>query len=238
MITLDGSSPLVRGTVRKNVANLPHQRFIPARAGNRCQKSWPGYLPTVHPRSCGEQAVTAPLAPRKYGSSPLVRGTALLCAIPRNCFRFIPARAGNRPPATFMMLTAKVHPRSCGEQIGACVLQGYSSGSSPLVRGTACSLRRMSLIRRFIPARAGNRSFIRLQPFLEAVHPRSCGEQPTLFHPQTYPLGSSPLVRGTVLQDLFVVISYRFIPARAGNRIRSKFSMVKKSVHPRSCGEQ
>ena len=70
-----GSSPPVRGTVRKEIDALAPGRFIPARAGN----SRPGwYRPggrTVHPRPCGEQGFDTPAPEWEAGSSPPVRGT-------------------------------------------------------------------------------------------------------------------------------------------------------------------
>ncbi len=50
------------------------------------------------------------------------------------------------------------------------------------------------------------------------VHPRACGEQNEERPPFDSFVGSSPRVRGTDLQLAFAVATYRFIPARAGNR--------------------
>src|SRR5690606_28340072 len=48
----DGSSPRVRGTLRRSVESLTGGRFIPARAGNTGpQPTWPR-PPAVHPRAC------------------------------------------------------------------------------------------------------------------------------------------------------------------------------------------
>ena len=52
---LNGSSPLVRGTVGESIAYRPNQRFIPARAGNSSWYDDNGHSGSVHPRSCGEQ---------------------------------------------------------------------------------------------------------------------------------------------------------------------------------------
>ena len=131
-----------------------------------------------------------------------------------------------------------VHPRSCGEQEGRYYHINIQSGSSPLVRGTGCKNRDAAPPSRFIPARAGNS-----QPFAErhrspAVHPRSCGEQIKFFRRFHIVTGSSPLVRGTVLDVSDVVECGRFIPARAGNRSPVAADPVGTPVHPRSCGEQ
>ena len=52
-----GSSPRVRGTVRKFGSKRTVRRFIPACAGNSPRQSSAPGLPTVHPRVCGEQVL-------------------------------------------------------------------------------------------------------------------------------------------------------------------------------------
>src|SRR3546814_1561071 len=75
---LAGSSPRVRGTVGQAEGNAPDRRFIPACAGN--SRLRPKFLPdpTVHPRVCGEQGQAIAWAHYTGGSSPRVRGTAII----------------------------------------------------------------------------------------------------------------------------------------------------------------
>ena len=173
----EGSSPRVRGTVRPDRVRQPQARFIPARAGNRRRYPLPSLPCPVHPRACGEQAMTAGAADITTGSSPRVRGTALLVCcrsrsrrfIPAACGeqvllqecvqlveRSIPARAGNSELAVVSGIFRPVHPRACGEQTGSCGAKCCSTGASPRVRGTGrCRTGRPGTLR-FIPARAGN----------------------------------------------------------------------------------
>ncbi len=51
---LIGSSPHVRGTSRKSLAEIPLDRFIPARAGNIILAAPYFLASSVHPRTCGE----------------------------------------------------------------------------------------------------------------------------------------------------------------------------------------
>ncbi len=50
-----GSSPRMRGTEPASQSRNVVPRFIPAHAGNRCEKRKPPNFPPVHPRACGEQ---------------------------------------------------------------------------------------------------------------------------------------------------------------------------------------
>ena len=70
-----GSSPRVRGTGAPPLQSVPCRRFIPACAGNRSTVSPTAFMPTVHPRVCGEQQGRPSTCPPSSGSSPRVRGT-------------------------------------------------------------------------------------------------------------------------------------------------------------------
>ena len=71
-----GSSPRVRGTVRGDPLSRSLVRFIPARAGNSTNESSISVCQSVHPRACGEQALSLTIRQAVRGSSPRVRGTA------------------------------------------------------------------------------------------------------------------------------------------------------------------
>ena len=70
-----GSSPRVRGTAPGERLRLPTVRFIPACAGNSCDRVAEAAALAVHPRVCGEQRVRQYLRNCGRGSSPRVRGT-------------------------------------------------------------------------------------------------------------------------------------------------------------------
>ena len=91
---------------------------------------------------------------------------------------------------------------------------------------------------RFIPAGAGNRSFPPQSPRTWSVHPRRCGEQSSMPRRQPKRRGSSPQVRGTVLEYEYHLVSVRFIPAGAGNSSARSTARESRAVHPRRCGEQ
>ena len=172
------------------------------------------------------------------GSSPRVRGTALVRAGLPARKRFIPACAGNssnpRPAAPCL----PVHPRVCGEQRMVITTPTGKTGSSPRVRGTVLIRAERDVTSRFIPACAGNRTPSTIEPCASSVHPRVCGEQPGIGLRHFPGIGSSPRVRGTGTADITDLKMTRFIPACAGNRVAACRSTRFPAVHPRVCGEQ
>ena len=152
-----GSSPRVRGTAQRIYSVRGRSRFIPACAGNRIPATRPPPFRPVHPRVCGEQASIVDIFAIFFGSSPRVRGTVKRPLARRQLARFIPACAGNRRHRTICDRLRPVHPRVCGEQLGALSFRYSGCGSSPRVRGTETKSIAFAKCLRFIPACAGNR---------------------------------------------------------------------------------
>ncbi len=96
-----GSSPHGRGTVEDANNHWIDARFIPAWAGNRRSIRHESSGAPVHPRMGGEQACATDAVAFRLGSSPHGRGTGKIAAMALFLFRFIPAWAGNRLPATY-----------------------------------------------------------------------------------------------------------------------------------------
>ncbi len=131
-----GSSPRVRGTRRRALADRAFRRFIPARAGDTCASFMSMYPMPVHPRACGghgrDQGPRLPLR----GSSPRVRGTPSSRAASSISGRFIPARAGDTRHWAAAGGAQPVHPRACGGHVIWTIIAVAVAGSSPRVRGT------------------------------------------------------------------------------------------------------
>ena len=153
-------------------------------------------------------------------------------------FRFIPAHAGNRSQAESMRAVTSVHPRACGEQSTNPGRVIANSGSSPRMRGTGGRKCARSVLGRFIPAHAGNRSWLSPSSRSIEVHPRACGEQRIGVSKPTAARGSSPRMRGTGRPSNEALVPPRFIPAHAGNSARCQPGWSLRPVHPRACGEQ
>ena len=131
-------------------------RFIPAGAGNGRNWAVLEATPAVHPRWRGERDSSGLCEVLKDGSSPLARGTVGL-ANPTFIFhRFIPAGAGNGNIIRIDGVNMAVHPRWRGERVLSSLVLSCFVGSSPLARGTVAQTVQIAVIRRFIPAGAGN----------------------------------------------------------------------------------
>ncbi len=174
---------------------------------------------------------------KEGGSSPLARGTRKIYPTQYDQQRFIPAGAGNTPPAAYRRRQLPVHPRWRGEHwFGPRGLMP-ARGSSPLARGTLFHQVCMKRDGRFIPAGAGNTSGAACAVLSASVHPRWRGEHAYRQVQGNEDAGSSPLARGTHLQLSLGNLQIRFIPAGAGNTNWSREVQRFSSVHPRWRGE-
>ena len=152
---MNGSSPLTRGKQGRNRTCLKLTRLIPAHAGKtrtgapaRCEWS-------AHPRSRGENFLTALDAPELAGSSPLTRGKLGLANQGGLALRLIPAHAGKTYFNSAHPAHPWAHPRSRGENLLLGTPTPVALGSSPLTRGKLAALADRCRPCRLIPAHAG-----------------------------------------------------------------------------------
>ena len=212
-----GSSPRARGTQPLAALVRPHQRFIPASAGNAQASVKNAPHETVHPRERGERSCPSSSRPAARGSSPRARGTPWRARARPAHRRFIPASAGNAFPGSNRVAARAVHPRERGERPSMRQKRMAALGSSPRARGTpTCALARLS-IQRFIPASAGNASPVHRSGSRFSVHPRERGERAPGSRAVQRAGGSSPRARGTRAYRYSGFRPGRFIPASAGN---------------------
>ena len=191
----------------------------------------------VHPRVCGEHNIRAVSHFFVLGSSPRVRGTRPSALPAPDRTRFIPACAGNTACQARQARRRSVHPRVCGEHLGASRPPAQSGGSSPRVRGTRCCCQPSTGWPRFIPACAGNTNGASMAAMTIPVHPRVCGEHAIFCMSPSVSTGSSPRVRGTRSGLARTILTARFIPACAGNTPCTAPGSRYFAVHPRVCGE-
>ena len=130
----------------------------------------------------------------------------------------------------------RVHPRR-REHGFAQTSRSHNEGSSPQARGTHLIIGRGSIAARFIPAGAGNTRCRPPDRGPRPVHPRRRGEHPCFVIWSNSKNGSSPQARGTPLAMADGLPVPRFIPAGAGNTLRSRPCMASFMVHPRRRGE-
>ena len=110
-----GSSPRLRGTLKKFCMFPYSYGIIPALAGNtsdlaRAHRFW-----RDHPRACGEHVIGVNPEIAALGSSPRLRGTHIVADDDLREAGIIPALAGNTSRVKFACTVARDHPRACGE---------------------------------------------------------------------------------------------------------------------------
>ena len=212
-----GSSPRMRGTHESAVWHDRRRRIIPAYAGNT------GWLPRLpdwrwdHPRVCGEHASRLLRLRSRRGSSPRMRGTPRSTRPQQTSGGIIPAYAGNTSSAMLNLSSSRDHPRVCGEHSLPRLSHWLMRGSSPRMRGTLVFVYQLRIVGRIIPAYAGNTRPARQRTSCAVDHPRVCGEHVLSVFPVAAAMGSSPRMRGTLLNAW---------QTRVCNR-----------DHPRVCGE-
>ena len=195
--SIPGSSPRARGTLHGDIATSGLSRFIPACAGNTTANTLSIRSKGVHPRVRGEHSM------EQIISTPIVR--------------FIPACAGNTQSVSLRCASAWVHPRVRGEHHVTDLAGDTEIGSSPRARGTPERPLVPRLLRRFIPACAGNTWMQATPTPTRPVHPRVRGEHPDGIGYLLSDDGSSPRARGTLGPPEGGRGRDRFIPACAGN---------------------
>ena len=150
-----------------------------------------------HPRACGEHAAVCSRLPLGNGSSPRLRGTHHGRGLAGGSDRIIPAPAGNTGLMSWMVPSTSDHPRACGEHLERSISSTCQSGSSPRLRGTQRVHVGLVHAVRIIPAPAGNTGDRTRAVWVDADHPRACGEHFSSWGRMSYCAGSSPRLRGT-----------------------------------------
>ena len=212
-----GSSPLTRGKPRVRDGESRPSGLIPAHAGKTLRCMIGQGSGKAHPRSRGENILTACKRTRSAGSSPLTRGKLRrLCGL-KSSSGLIPAHAGKTIASLRDGSKIGAHPRSRGENCAIVKRAMTAPGSSPLTRGKQTG---------------------ELQSVLTLwAHPRSRGENERAREDADIPWGSSPLTRGKRGVRETRAGMEGLIPAHAGKTQRAPRSDLAGRAHPRSRGE-
>ena len=255
--TTPGSSPRVRGKLRRCDCRVGRGGLIPARAGKRQsaahRQAECGLIPAragktrgargggggvpAHPRACGENIHRRLPRVQARGSSPRVRGKRHSLLGPHAFSGLIPARAGKTATQFVWRGPDSAHPRACGENPDRVLWQVMGGGSSPRVRGKPVRMGRPSASTRLIPARAGKTAGNPVSQAHRRAHPRACGENGVGEEAVAFGAGSSPRVRGKLEERRESRGQGRLIPARAGKTRPGCPRPPSRSAHPRACGE-
>ena len=171
-----GSSPLARGTRLPTNPQYRAPGLIPACAGNTRSHRHSSAPTGAHPRLRGEHIASRGGLLIREGSSPLARGTLPESLKYRHDDRLIPACAGNTRYCSPSPYGPRAHPRLRGEHLPESQSRMLPRGSSPLARGTRRHRNSPPLVRRLIPACAGNTAVKTGTLSVDEAHPRLRGE--------------------------------------------------------------
>ena len=129
------------------------------------------------------------------------------------------------------------HPRMCGEHSNILDMSKLTAGSSPHVRGALAHYDDPFHMGGIIPACAGSTCVISHVVEKAWDHPRMCGEHRGIRGRVVVRLGSSPHVRGALVQPSEERRNGGIIPACAGSTYSRAQCGTGDRDHPRMCGE-
>ena len=109
-------------------------------------------------------------------------------------------------------------------------------GSSPRMRGKHLAQYGRGLGGRIIPAHAGQTVGTNTVLSMPSDHPRACGANRVRPNVSGGASGSSPHMRGKQLATSVFMVSFRIIPAHAGQTDGATLWAMRDSDHPRTCG--
>ena len=186
---------------------------------------------------CGEHFIISARGLGKTGSSPHVRGALSQLQCPCRWLGIIPACAGSTRTLRGFRTGRWDHPRMCGEHYVHRPQFDWDVGSSPHVRGARCFATVFLDGFGIIPACAGSTCPSRPSAATAGDHPRMCGEHRICCQSCKISTGSSPHVRGALVQDFLQGLSTGIIPACAGSTVSWRIRRPPCRDHPRMCGE-
>ncbi len=227
----------MRGKLVDIVVWVVGLRITPAGAGKTAASVCRAFCFQDHPRRCGENSRVQIIAHSTRGSPPQVRGKLYVLIRGLPLPRITPAGAGKTTRGAAKRLTAKDHPRRCGENRCRCLRLQHINGSPPQVRGKRgihCIIPNSNGI---TPAGAGKTKNLALVKLDSWDHPRRCGENLLLPLRGPSSVGSPPQVRGKRHLIILNFLYFGITPAGAGKTIVRFAYMGRGQDHPRRCGE-
>ena len=114
-MSINGSSPQMRGALIMYIRSDLTSRIIPADAGSTFPLGYPDFTHEDHPRRCGEHLYDTGSQIINGGSSPQMRGAPPQHLPHKLKIRIIPADAGSTACLAWSFAMTEDHPRRCGE---------------------------------------------------------------------------------------------------------------------------
>ncbi len=226
----------MRGKRRAGGTTHRCRRIIPAHAG-QTTCTWattPSHAD--HPRACGANMDAGHSVALKSGSSPRMRGKPRPARRSHRWRRIIPAHAGQTRAGKTAGVRSTDHPRACGANCVSSQMNAATCGSSPRMRGKLFRPNYGDGILRIIPAHAGQTVHRGMLSVVPSDHPRACGANRYAFTLHCLARGSSPRMRGKLLDDVELSAHLRIIPAHAGQTRSPPARSSSATDHPRACG--
>ena len=218
-----GSSPRMRGAPASPGTIPSTSGIIPAYAGSTSTIFTLGISVWDHPRVCGEHCRAFQDVFLQPVSSPRMRGAQGYIGKGIVPIRIIPAYAGSTWSGRTRHRVCGDHPRVCGEHLVASTFADCRSGSSPRMRGAPGFLGNEMPSLGIIPAYAGSTPWDAPARCAASDHPRVCGQHGSRGNGPGASGGSSPRMRGALIDNVGKILDLRIIPAYAGSTC-SRFS--------------
>ena len=190
--------------------------IIPAHAGLTTLMNHRIPMVRDHPRACGAHKCLLSIQMNLWGSSPRMRGSHPELFKACSGGGIIPAHAGLTRQAGSSPCWPGDHPRACGAHSQIDANGQIQQGSSPRMRGSQFTNKRVEFLHGIIPAHAGLTTRARSIVSARRDHPRACGAHQTYSEPKTCPKGSSPRMRGSPACFCRSEKVIGIIPAHAG----------------------
>ena len=152
------------------------------------------------------------------------------------CWRDHPRACGAQKMPYFSRSCFWDHPRACGAHLVCPRNFVGQEGSSPRMRGSLCNCHICHSLLGIIPAHAGLTGTFLRDGRRAGDHPRACGAHSKTHRPNSFTVGSSPRMRGSLRQRGFGEYRRGIIPAHAGLTPAVSGSIFPARDHPRACG--
>ena len=221
-----GSPPLTRGQRKRARAMCQVVRITPAHAGTTAWYPGSRCSPRDHPRSRGDNTLSAIPEFLVLGSPPLTRGQHHARTSYSASTRITPAHAGTTHAMFSKSSRLKDHPRSRGDNSRVFPHPCREQGSPPLTRGQPGSLGRSVGRMGITPAHAGTTAFFGAHFSKSRDHPRSRGDNHSPIPTVNPPAGSPPLTRGQRPLCKGRRRFFRITPAHAGTTQNLPFFLL------------
>mgnify|MGYP006887191738 CR=1 FL=1 len=206
----------MRGKQITDKRGKARRRITPAHAGKTVHNGTSVRVRPDHPRACGENRISIVKTKPAIGSPPRMRGKLFISLLVLSRPRITPAHAGKTKQIISSRLYCADHPRACGENLNRRTSREEVTGSPPRMRGKPIVRSFTAPMIRITPAHAGKTKTLSAVRYVQADHPRACGENFIDTFSGRGLDGSPPRMRGKLKSISSSTVDLRITPAHAG----------------------